>query len=331
MDSNVKFISAFSDLILDYLALRSEEIKYLSHDINALLFFDEFCFQNHIVDKPVFASEHAAKLELYKPIDMTQHAFYILMTKIKKFLKFVIMLGYSDIAMIGDINRGDSSFKPYIYSAEEKKKYVEAADSYRNSRNPHIGIYLPVMVRLLICTGMRVSEMLNINFNNVNLETGFIDLLETKNGSSRRIPIGRDLCDLLGIFINYYVKPRIRNSRDPLFIDNRGRRITTNQYYSIHRELLLIAGICFHGDGRGPRVHDWRHTFCVDAFHKMYNEGRSLENIIPYLSCYLGHKNIYATEKYLHMSLAMYPEIQRALNEIYDKGILSSSIEYIKR
>lgn len=63
------------------------------------------------------------------------------------------------------------------------------------------------------------------------------------------------------------------------------------------------------GKELGPRVHDWRHTWAVNAFRKLSDAGYDLYVALPVISTYLGHKNISATEKYLQLTKQMYPEI----------------------
>lgn len=63
------------------------------------------------------------------------------------------------------------------------------------------------------------------------------------------------------------------------------------------------------GGGHGPRVHDWRHTFAVRSFKQMIDRGLDMYVALPILSTYLGHKTIYATERYVRLTMEMYPDI----------------------
>ena len=73
------------------------------------------------------------------------------------------------------------------------------------------------------------------------------------------------------------------------------------------KDYLVLSGIP-HTD-KGPRVHDLRHTFCVKCFHRWASKGLDLENLIPYLSTYLGHKDFRGTQMYLHLTAEIYPDI----------------------
>lgn len=53
--------------------------------------------------------------------------------------------------------------------------------------------------------------------------------------------------------------------------------------------------------GKLPRVHDFRHTFSVHSLQQMTEKGMDIYCTLPFLSSFLGHKNIYSTEKYLRL------------------------------
>ena len=59
---------------------------------------------------------------------------------------------------------------------------------------------------------------------------------------------------------------------------------------------------------RGPCLHCMRHVFAFKSFAKAEQEGRHLDDEIPYLSVYLGHESLNETEKYLKFSNEMFPE-----------------------
>lgn len=64
-------------------------------------------------------------------------------------------------------------------------------------------------------------------------------------------------------------------------------------------KILFKAKIKRHDNG--PTIHSFRHTFAVKSFIKSINEKRNINEFLPYLSTYLGHKSLEATEKYLRL------------------------------
>jgi integrase len=71
--------------------------------------------------------------------------------------------------------------------------------------------------------------------------------------------------------------------------------------YRNFRKLLIEANIPKRLNGRYPRIHDLRHTFCVRTLENIINTGADLYTSISHLSTYLGHHSITDTEYYLRL------------------------------
>ena len=91
----------------------------------------------------------------------------------------------------------------------------------------------------------------------------------------------------------------------------------------LHVRILRQANIPYMAGGRGPRIHDWRHSFAINSFRQMIDNGMDMYVSLPILSTYLGHKTIMATERYLRLTVSMYPYIEekfsKTLDEIFGK------------
>ena len=81
--------------------------------------------------------------------------------------------------------------------------------------------------------------------------------------------------------------------------------------YTTFRHILEDAGIPH--TGRGPRIHDFRHTFSVCCLKKRILSGKDLNAALPVLSAYLGHKGLNGTQKYLRLTADMYPDIVKTV------------------
>lgn len=73
------------------------------------------------------------------------------------------------------------------------------------------------------------------------------------------------------------------------------------------------AGISHGGSGKGPRIHDFRHSFAVKSLRKMVYNKENILAVMPLLSQYLGHKNIYATQSYLQFTADMFPYVTKTV------------------
>jgi integrase len=110
-----------------------------------------------------------------------------------------------------------------------------------------------------------------------------------------------------------------------IFTTANGKRLSGDVIYELHRKFLSNAGIPYIGNGNGPRIHDWRHTFAVRSFKQLVDSGVDLYVALPVLSTYLGHKTIYATEKYLRLTVSIYPYIEEkwkaSIDDIFGKAV----------
>ena len=69
------------------------------------------------------------------------------------------------------------------------------------------------------------------------------------------------------------------------------------------------VGFLTAAEARGPRIHDARHQFAVQALRRWYQDGEDLDAKLPLLATYLGHVNLSGTQHYLHLTAELFPEI----------------------
>jgi integrase len=172
---------------------------------------------------------------------------------------------------------------------------------------------------MLYCCGLRLSEALKLKYSDVNLKTGVLTVRDAKSGNDRLVPISESLREMCGEYIltiqalsdNPYIFPT-RFSTDP---------VTSESAYSYFRKILWEAGIPHGGRGKGPRVHDFRHTFAVHSLQKWVADGVDVYVALPILATYLGHDNIKITEKYLRLTAEVFPEMIK-LAENYSQAVI---------
>lgn len=299
------FTSVFAGSIVDYLKMKERHGFQMESYYYQLKAFDIFC-RDKGIDSPVFTALDAREWEKREEYEGSRrYAGRINITR--NFLLQMEQLGY-DVFTGKAYPYKPSDFQPHIYSEDEIARYFEALDAFECRKAPLNAIQFPVMFRLFYCCGTRLNETLCIKKKDVNLKEGIIRLHETKNHKERMIVLGNDLKELM---ISYAEK-FFYNIRDDgyIFTSSRGDRYSKDRIYTVHRIILERAGIPFLGEKKGPRIHDWRHTFAVSAFRQMADSAMDMYTSLPILSAYLGHENIYATEKYLRLTMALYPYIE---------------------
>lgn len=133
--------------------------------------------------------------------------------------------------------------------------------------------------------------------------------LESKFEKSRYVPMAPELTERC----KNYAKTIRKNSyaEDWFFPAPDGSHYSRKTIEVIFRTLLYEAGIPH--TGRGPRLHDLRHTFAVHCLKKWVVEGNDINTMLPVLSAYLGHKNLKGTQQYLRLTADMYPNITESI------------------
>ena len=156
---------------------------------------------------------------------------------------------------------------------------LESAFDYRNK----------AMLEVMYSSGLRVSELVNLSFDNVDLDEGYIRCFG-KGNKERIVPLGDVAKKYLKIYIEEYRdKLKKRTICDKIFLNNHGRGITRQGFFLIIKDLAEKKGIT---KNIGP--HTLRHSF---ATH-LLNNGADLRTI----QVMLGHSNLSTTQIYTNVS-----------------------------
>ena len=189
---------------------------------------------------------------------------------------------------------------PYIYSDDEIERLICAASELPSSKGLRARSF-STLFGLLSVTGLRVSEALMLDREDVDLEQGTLTIRRTKFGKSRFVPIHSSTRDVLKRYDELRVRVFPRLATPAFFVSERGTRITEwNARYTfakISQQIGLRAAA--KGHGRGPRIHDMRHRFAAHTLIEWYRAGVDVERELPKLATYLGHVHVNDTYWYL--------------------------------
>jgi integrase/recombinase XerD len=180
---------------------------------------------------------------------------------------------------------------PYIYREDEIQRIVQAAAELP-STNGIRGLTCSTLFGLIAVTGLRVSEALALNARDVDLDSGVLTIQKGKFGKARLVPVA----DCVRMQLVAYARERNRllgSPSDAFFVTDHGARLTDcaarYNFAAACQSIGLRAAQKYHKHGRGPRIHDLRHTFAVRTLLSWYrNRADPSEEMIK-LSTYLGH------------------------------------------
>ena len=181
--------------------------------------------------------------------------------------------------------------RPHIYSEEQIRSILREASALR-SRNGLRGASYSVLFGLIAVTGLRVSEALSLNVSEVDLDAGIITVLRGKFGGERLVPIEETtrqrLCEYAAVRDRLFGQQSKR-----FFLDDQGGLLTSTgaryNFANICQKIGLREPQHRHGHGRGPRIHDLRHTFAVRTLIGWYRSGMDPNREMIKLTTYLGH------------------------------------------
>ncbi len=95
--------------------------------------------------------------------------------------------------------------------------------------------------------------------------------------------------------------------------------------YRNFRRYLEKSGISH--TGHGPRVHDFRHTYCVNLLRKWTDEEKDLLAYLPYMRTMLGHESFEQTAYYLKLTVDRFPYIKKQLQSSFPNLIEEASFD----
>lgn len=198
---------------------------------------------------------------------------------------------------LGETRRPSHRPRPRIFTEEELIAILEQAKkiSYHNIiRNKT----LYASLALAMTCGLRRSEVTNLKLKHVDFERCIIDIRETKFGKNRKIPIGKDLRDILYEYKDFREQKYSHVACDKFFITMHKSSLSSSWFYQSFREVLEKIGISPRF-GPGPHPHDLRHTFAVRRLVTWYKEGKDVQALLPALATYMGHVHYSDTAYYL--------------------------------
>jgi integrase len=194
--------------------------------------------------------------------------------------------------------------RPYIYSEDEIGRIVLTAGGLASAKGLRARTY-STLFGLLAVTGMRASEALSLDRNDVDLEAAILTIRRTKFGKTRLVPVHPSTRDALRAYGQQRDQIVPASSTPGFFVSERGIRITgwaaRYTFAKVSREIGLRAPVEVKGryHGHGPRLHDMRHRFAVRTLIDWYRAGLDVEREIPKLATYLGHVHVHDTYWYL--------------------------------
>lgn len=216
-------------------------------------------------------------------------------SSVRAFFDFLFRKGLIESNPVVNIKipKMDKKIPDYL-TQEEVEKLLEQPD------NSIKGIRDRAILEVLYATGVRVSELIEMNINDINLKMGFVTC-SGEHGKARIIPLGKPSKMALDQYLNGNRDKLLKGKTESaLFVNYAGERMTRQGLWKIIKNYTSKAGI---DKQITPQIV--RHSFAV---HLVQNGAdlRSLQEL-------LGHCDISTTQIYTEV-------IRNRIKEVYDKS-----------
>lgn len=217
------------------------------------------------------------------------------LTAIKSFLRFLVNEERLEIDPTENLEspRIEKALPVYL-SVEEVDRLMSQPDE-----KTALGLRDSAMLELLYATGMRVSELVSLKTNQLNLEAGYV-IAFGKGAKERIIPVGETAREKIVRYLESSRPLLSKTSHAPeLFVSRFGKKMTRQAFWKTLGQYALLAGI-----KRGISPHKLRHSF---ATH-LLDRGADLRSVQQML----GHVDISTTQIYTFVT-------RERLKSVYDK------------
>jgi integrase len=171
---------------------------------------------------------------------------------------------------------------------------------------------------VLSVTGLRVSEALNLNLSDVDLDQGILTIRNSKFGKSRLVPVHPSTRAALRNYLQRRNEYFAGRPIMPFFVSRHGTRMS---HQALHKTFVILSkkiGLRRPSDRQGPRLHDFRHSMAVEALRRCYRSSMDPERRLPALATYLGHTSLSYTYWYLHQNPSLMKQAMTRLEHHWE-------------
>ncbi len=232
-------------------------------------------------------------------------------SSLKSFEFFLEEIGLVDRVMMHRVPRPREmqNAQPYL-TEEEMCRFLESIRYYPENSRKELWRRDKAMFGILYGTGIRKSELVNIETGDVDLKESTIFLQRTKGGESREVCLPGGIIEDLRTYEDHRdgMYKESRDKKRYYFLSCRNQRMDPRSVFSLVDKYLIKAGI-------NKRISP--HSFRRSAATHMADRGASVWHIKQFL----GHKNLMTTGKYLSSSRQNLDKLLREHHPLGEKNL----------
>lgn len=241
------------------------------------------------------------------------------------FAKYLNMIGKKSFVINTKYYLKETKFVPHIYTDKEIGMFFNTIDICINDSSkffPNQIILIKLIFKLLYCCGLRISECLNLEFDDINLVDRSIRIKNAKFNKSRLIFIDEELTNDL----NYYITNYSNNKNHYMFYNNlTNNKVSYSFIITTFHKIISNSGL---NKDKRYRIHDFRHTFAVNNIRNAFNNNEDIDVLLPILMNYMGHSDIKETEYYLRLTPDVYENMVKKYEKKFNNIFMDGDNQY---
>lgn len=293
MNFGSRFGTDLENMIRLKVSLGGAESTYLPRAQN----FDRFCLERY-PDEDCLTEPLA--LSWLKDAGGISGRILSRLTFERGFATYLNSIGKSAYILPERFASGHSIFVPYIFTDSELSALFQEIDTFKYPKDPFLPVLLSTYFRLTYTCGLRPNEGRNLKKQDVDLNTGEIQVLNTKMQKSRIVVMSDDMLSMARTYSTlrdisypdsvYFFPAPDGEPYTAEWMQRKFKYFFAHANPDISKEFLPPA-----------RVYDLRHRFATAVLNRWLGEKKDINSRLPYLRTYMGHKDIEATAYYIHL------------------------------
>ena len=270
------------EYINDFLLYLEMDLNYSKNTIDTYL--NALNHLNNKTNKNILKLNNVDIEKFISKLDLESSSISNYLSAYKTFYNYYIKIGKININPIDKIDSPKlSKHLPIYLTVEEVDKLldIEIKDAF-SARNKSL-------LELLYATGLRISELINLEFKNIDLNECIVRVMG-KGSKERIVPINDLAIKYLKIYVKDYRHKLVKTEQNNyVYLNNHGKKMTRQGVFKMIKKRTLETGI-----KKDVSPHTLRHSI---ATHMLEN-GADLRIIQEFL----GHENIGTTQIYTHLT-----------------------------
>lgn len=263
--------------------------------------FDNYCVNNNLPD-PCFTREFLSGwLNAWEGESSSYHSQRI--SFVRQLALYMNSLGISAYIPVETVKKEVAV--PHFLSREELTAFFRELDK-AVPRVPHRYAWrmwntYRVIFRLLYSCGMRNSEACCLRTEDADLKNGVLTIRHSKGDRDRLVYLADDMLELMRMYLEYICETLGQTPYwffPSRYVNGHVVKETLDYRFNEAWSRTSYADTC----NKKPTVHCLRHSFVVDRMNGWLNEGLSYDQMLPYLSRYLGHSGVNESLYYYHLN-----------------------------